>query len=157
MIFLHCTSNPLFLRMAIMQIDHGTPKYLQMVQLRDEILRRPLGLSYSTEELEKEKQEILIGAFDEGRILGCCILKPEGEGQIRLRQMAVRNNLQGKGVGQQIMRFAELVARDKGYRKLTMHARDTAIGFYEKQGYKKMGDMFLEVTIPHHKMEKFLM
>ncbi len=143
--------------MPIMQIDHGTPEYQQMVMLRDEILRRPLGLTYSNEDLENEKHEILIGAFDDGRILGCCILKPEGDGLIRLRQMAVRNNLQGKGVGQQIMRFAELVARDKGYRKLTMHARDTAIGFYEKQGYKKIGEGFLEVTIPHHKMEKFLM
>jgi ribosomal protein S18 acetylase RimI-like enzyme len=142
--------------MPIMQIDHGTAKYQQMVTLREEILRRPLGLIYTAEDLEPDKQDILIGAFDDGRILGCCILRDEGNGIIRLRQMAVRNNQQGKGVGQQIMRFAETVARDKGYKKLTMHARDTAIGFYEKQGYKVIGEGFIEVTVPHHKMEKIL-
>lgn len=142
--------------MPIMQIDHGTEKYRQMVALRDEILRRPLGLTYTPEDLEPDKEDILIGAFDDGRILGCCILRAEGNNCIRLRQMAVKNNQQGKGVGQQIMRFAETLARDKGYKVLTMHARDTAIGFYEKQGYKVIGDGFLEVTIPHHKMEKFL-
>lgn len=140
-----------------MQIDFGTAKYQQMVALRDEILRRPLGLTFNPDDLEPDKTDILIGAFDDGRILGCCILRDEGIGNIRLRQMAVKNNQQGKGVGQQIMRFAETVARDKGFKKLTMHARDTAIGFYEKQGYKVIGDGFLEVTIPHHKMEKLLL
>jgi GNAT superfamily N-acetyltransferase len=142
--------------MPIMQIDYGTPKYQQMLTLREDILRKPLGLIYTADDLEPDKKDILIGAFDDGRILGCCILRAEAPDKIRLRQMAVRPNQQGKGVGQQIMRFAELIARDKGYKKLTMHARDTAIGFYEKQGYKVVGDGFLEVTIPHHIMEKFL-
>jgi ribosomal protein S18 acetylase RimI-like enzyme len=142
--------------MPIMQIDYGSPKYEQMLKLRDEILRRPLGLIYTAEDLEPDKQDILIAAFDDGPIIGCCILRDEGDGTIRLRQMAVKNTQQGKGIGQQIMRFAETVARDKGFKKLTMHARDTAIGFYEKQGYKVVGKGFTEVTIPHHKMEKIL-
>ena len=32
--------------------------------------------------------------------------------------------------------------------------RDTAVGFYEKCGYKIKGDQFLELNIPHHVMEK---
>lgn len=142
--------------MPIMQIDHNTPEYEQMVMLRYEILRRPLGLAFSASDLESEKNDILIAAYDDGRILGCCILTPESENEIRLRQMAVRPKQQGKGIGQQIMRFAETLARDKGYTTLTMHARDTAIGFYQKQGYKIMGEAFTEVTIPHHKMQKLL-
>lgn len=139
-----------------MQIDYGTPEYQQMVQLRDEILRKPLGLSFTSHDLEKDKDDILIGAFDDGRIMGCCILTPETQSNIRLRQMAVRNNLQGKGLGNQILRFAEIVATAKGYKILSMHARDTAIGFYQKQGYRVVGEGFTEVTIPHHKMEKIL-
>ena len=75
---------------------------------------------------------------------------------LRLRQMAVQNNLQGKGIGASMMNFAELVSRDKGYKKLIMHARETAVGFYEKLGYKVVGDKFTEVTIPHYVMEKKL-
>jgi len=127
-----------------------------MLSLRDEILRKPLGLSISTEDLDKEKEDILIAAFDDDVILGCCLLTQTSYDTVKLRQMAVRNNLQGKGIGQAIMNFAETLARDKGYKKLTMHARDTAIGFYERCGYKVKGDQFIEVSVPHHVMEKKL-
>ena len=75
---------------------------------------------------------------------------------VRLRQMAVLNDLQGKGIGRAIMHFAENIARDRGYSILSMHARKNAIGFYEKMGYKVTGDEFTEVTIPHYVMEKKL-
>jgi len=142
--------------MALKQIDHGTKEYLQMVNLRNEILRKPLGLSFTPEELAKEKEDILIGAFDDEDMLACCMLTKAENNCLRLRQMAVQNNLQGKGIGASMMNFAEIVARDKGYKKLVMHARVTAIGFYEKLGYKVVGDVFIEVTIPHHVMEKNL-
>ena len=70
--------------------------------------------------------------------------------------MAVLNNLQGKGIGRALMMFAENIARDRGFRKISMHARKTAVGFYEKLGYEVEGDEFLEVTIPHHIMKKGL-
>ena len=142
--------------MALKQIDFGTKEYTQMVNLRQEILRKPLGLSLSDEQLEKEKEDILIGAFDEEEMLGCCILTPSGNDTLRLRQMAVQKNLQGKGIGESILNFAENIARDKGYKILMMHARDSAIGFYEKFGYKISGDQFIEVNTPHHIMEKNL-
>jgi len=143
--------------MGLKQIDHGTPEYRQMVQLRNLILRQPLGLSFTEEELEKEKNDILIAAFDDDEILGCCMLCPLDNNTLRLRQMAVRDNLQGKGVGASIMTFAENLARDKGYSSMIMHARDTAIGFYEKFGYKVKGNEFIEVNVPHHVMEKPLL
>jgi N-acetylglutamate synthase-like GNAT family acetyltransferase len=142
--------------MALMQIEHGSAKYEQMVKLRDEVLRKPLGLGFTPEQLQAEQHDILIGAFDDGRILGCCVLTPTSETAIRLRQMAVAKNQQHKGIGNAIMQFAENLARDKGYRIMTMHARDTAIGFYQKLGYQVVGDEFIEVTVPHHVMEKKL-
>lgn len=140
--------------MALKQIDHGTPEYQQMVRLREEILRKPLGLSFDSAELEREKEDILLGAFDEEDLLACCLLTRIDSKTIKLRQMAVQNNLQGKGIGASIMSFAEAIARDKGYTSLMMHARNTAIGFYEKFGYKVTGEEFIEVNIPHHVMEK---
>ncbi len=142
--------------MALKIIDHGSPEYQQMIKLRDEILRRPLGLSFSPAELEKEKDNILIGAFDDEQMLGCCMLVEENPKTVRLRQMAVINDLQGKGIGRALMNFAENLARDRGYKILSMHARKNAIGFYEKMGYKVASDEFTEVTIPHYVMEKEL-
>jgi len=84
------------------------------------------------------------------------MLVQEGPQTVRLRQMAVINDLQGKGIGRALMQFAENLARDRGYKKITMHARKNATGFYEKLGYKKVGKEFLEITIPHYVMEKEL-
>jgi ribosomal protein S18 acetylase RimI-like enzyme len=142
--------------MALKIIDHGTAEYLQMVKLRDDVLRRPLGLTFAPGELEAEKDNMLIAAFEDERILGCCMLVEEDPGVVRLRQMAVLNDLQGKGIGRALMNFAENIARDRGYKILRMHARSNAIGFYEKVGYRVKGDQFIEVTIPHFVMEKIL-
>ena len=127
-----------------------------MVKLRYEIMRKPLGLSFSDDELKKEKDDILIGAFDEDDIIGCCILSKIDSHCARLRQMAVQKNNQGMGIGESMMGFAENIARDKGYKVLMMHARDTAIGFYEKYGYKIKGNEFIELNIKHHIMDKKL-
>lgn len=142
--------------MGLKQISHGSKEYQLMVDLRYEIMRKPLGLSFSPEELAKEKNDILIGAFDDDEMMGCCILTDMKNDCVRLRQMAVKKNMQGKGIGESIIRFAENLARDKGFKTLTMHARDTAIGFYEKYDYKVKGEKFVEINIPHHIMEKKL-
>ena len=142
--------------MALKIIDHGTPDYKDMVKLRYAVLRKPLGLDFAPEELEKEKNDILICYFDDSFLEGCCLLTKADKNTVRLRQMAVLSGLQRHGVGKAIMQFAENIARDRGYTSICMHARKTAMGFYEKLGYQKAGDEFMEVTLPHYKMEKDL-
>ncbi|NDC76607.1 MAG: GNAT family N-acetyltransferase [Chitinophagia bacterium] len=140
--------------MPLRIIDHGSREYDQMVALRMDVLRKPLGLSFSPEELEGERADILLGAFDEDHLLACCLLTRQDATTCRLRQMAVVNSLQGRGLGASLLYFAENVARDRGFRELVMHARMTAVGFYEKQGYRTSGQTFEEVTIPHLLMRK---
>jgi predicted GNAT family N-acyltransferase len=142
--------------MALKIIDYGTPEYRAMVQLRDDVLRRPLGLHFTPDELEQEREDILMGAFEDDKLLGCCLLSRVDKQRVRLRQMAVLNNLQGKGIGRALMQFAENIARDYRYQVLMMHARISAVDFYKKLGYEIQGDVFEEVTIPHYIMEKKL-
>ncbi|HAK11734.1 MAG: GNAT family N-acetyltransferase [Chitinophagaceae bacterium] len=142
--------------MALKIIEHGSKEYRQMVDLRFQLLRKPLGLDFTAEDLEKEKDDILIGIFDDDLLEGCCILTKIAPQTVKLRQMAVNSGLQGKGIGRVLMTFAENVARDRGMRRMVMHARKSAIGFYEKLGYRTCSEEFLEVTIPHYEMEKAL-
>lgn len=127
-----------------------------MIDLRYQMLRKPLGLSFTSDEMMGERDHILLGCFDDDKLEGCCMLVQKGEGTLQLRQMAVISGLQGKGIGRVLMQFAENIARDRGYKKVIMHARKTALGFYEKLGYRKTGNEFLEVTLPHFVMEKEL-
>jgi predicted GNAT family N-acyltransferase len=142
--------------MALKIIDYDTPEYRQMVKLRDDILRKPLGLTFTQEELDNEKGNMLIGAFEDDQMLGCCMIVELNNQKAKLRQMAVLNNLQGKGIGRALIQFAENLARDHGYRILNMHARKNTVPFFEKMGYKVTSNEFIEITIPHYEMEKEL-
>lgn len=142
--------------MQLKPIRQGTAEYDQMIELRMELLRRPLGLSFTREQLDAEKDDILIGAFENEEITGCCVLTPHDAATIQLRQMAVKKNVQTKGIGRSMVAFAEKIAKERGYTILMMHARNTALGFYKKCGYEIKGHEFIEVTVPHHYMEKKL-
>ena len=142
--------------MALKMIQYGSKEYEQMVALRYQMLRKPLGLVFTEEELEKEKDNVLLGCFDEDELEGCCMLVETNRSEVRFRQMAVLSGLQGKGIGRVLMIFAENVARDRKYKKILMHARVISIPFFEKLGYIINGDPFVELTIEHVIMEKEL-
>ena len=80
----------------------------------------------------------------------------ENPEKAQLRQMAVLNSLQGKGVGRALILFAENLARDRGFKTMFMHARKNTTSFFEKMGYKTCSNEFIKLTIPHIEMEKEL-
>ncbi|RYY67501.1 MAG: GNAT family N-acetyltransferase [Chitinophagaceae bacterium] len=148
--------NPQIKQMELRLLQTGTEDYEQMKRLRLEVLLRPIGVPETYINPEREQQEILLGAFNEDRLVACCVLTPVDGQRIQLRQMAVDTGLQGKGVGAQLLAFAEEVARQRGFSELFMHARDAVLGFYEKCGYTVRGEQFFEVGIPHHIMYRSL-
>lgn len=127
-----------------------------MLQLRDEVLRKPLGLDLDLSKLGHDDTDFLIGCFEEETIIGCVILSPLSTEDLKLRQMAVHEDYQGFGIGREIAIWAEDYAIFKGYKKIQMNARKYAIPFYEKLGYMVSGEEFMEVTIPHFLMSKLL-
>lgn len=140
-------------------IEYGSSDYHEMIKLRDKILRKPLGLHFTEKYLQQEVNDILIGCFQtdgEKSIIGCCVLSPVDDELIQLRQMAVREDLQRSGIGKEIVEFAEKESLKNGFTTMMMHARKTAVLFYERLGYTMIGEEFLEVGIPHFEMRKTL-
>lgn len=129
-------------------------EYADVFALREEILRRPLGLSLHDEDLSNEVNEYILVAEDNNVIVACLILTPRNEQMVQLRQMAVVESMQGKNIGSHLVGYAEQFARDKGYTHIMLHARMVAKGFYEKLGYIQQGGIFTEVSIPHVEMVK---
>lgn len=73
-----------------------------------------------------------------------------------MQQVAVRAGWQGRGVGRALVEHAETRARELGFGVMVLHARESAVGFYETLGYQKQGARFWEVTLPHWEMTKTL-
>ena len=142
--------------MNIRIIQHNSADYEQMIALRVSQLLNPIGVPASYIAIENEKNDFLIGAFENNEIIGCCVLTPAANRVIQLRQMAVLSDYRGKGIGAAIIRFAEKVANENNFSTLIMHARDPVIDFYKKCGYEIYDEPFVEVGIGHHKMKKQL-
>ncbi len=137
-------------------IDFNSKQHQQMIDLRYEVLRKPLGLNFTAEQLAAEEYDILLGCYhDSGDdLLGCSVLSSVDEHTLQLRQMAVAKEQQGSGVGRSLIEYAEEVAKCMGITKIVLHARKSVEGFYLKLGYHIVGDEFVEVSIPHYHMEK---
>lgn len=132
------------------------PEYAQEKELRDRVLRRPLGLALSEKDLQGEEQQTHIVAVDEsGRVLGCVLISFVG-GAAKARQLAVDASWRKMGIGRELMRRAEEAARERTFRKLILHGRAVNIPFFEKLGYAVVSEAFNEVTIPHVRLEKTL-
>ncbi len=134
----------------------GTAEYTQELILRDEVLRKPLGLSLFNEDLSKETNDYHIGAFLDDHLVGILILTVLNDKEIKMRQVAVKENKRGMSVGTELVKFAENFSKSKDYKIIVLNARKTAVNFYKKLNYEIISDEFIEVNIPHYKMKKLL-
>ncbi|MBX2845010.1 MAG: GNAT family N-acetyltransferase [Saprospiraceae bacterium] len=135
---------------------HESVEYWELVALRDEILRKPLGLVFTVEQLSAEADSWHIGGYENGLLKCCLILKPLAAGELKMRQVAVAEAAQQQGWGRAINAFSEQFAKEHGFTFISCHARESARIFYEKLGYAIVGDRFEEVGLPHFRMEKQL-
>lgn len=142
--------------MELSLIDTQSPKYQQVLDLRQQVLRAPLGLNLFDEDLLAEHDQYTLVAMQDEKIIACLMLKIIEPSVIKLRQMAVAELQQGKGIGSLLIGYAENFCKLNGYEVIELHARKSAIDFYTKLNYKLIGEEFEEVGVPHYKMEKHL-
>ncbi|MEI5989397.1 GNAT family N-acetyltransferase [Enterococcus crotali] len=129
--------------------------YLDAVKIRRQVFMQEQGVPG---EIEIDKYEascihfVLYG--DSNEAIATCRLLPLDDGLIKLQRMAVQKKFRGNDYGRLIVEGAEQFANEQGYNTVTLGAQITALGFYEKMGYIKEGDMFLDADIEHYKMNK---
>jgi GNAT superfamily N-acetyltransferase len=143
---------PLLVRL----VPYAGPDYQAAVALRRAVLRTPLGLDFTEDQLAADAADTHFAAFDGGRLVGAVVMTPYKAETVKLRQMAVSPEAQGQGVGAALLQAFEAHARAAGLTGITLAARVTAQTFYARNGYTAEGDVFEEVTLPHIRMTKAL-
>ena len=142
--------------MQFREISWQSDEYQQACELRNTILRLPLGLNLLQEDLSNEAEYLHFGMFQSDQLVAYVLAVPLGSGRGKLRQMAVSDECQGQGIGRRLIESVEERLVQKGYQIVELDARREAIGFYEKLGYVPQGDEFISVTIPHQRMTKVI-
>lgn len=142
----------------IIDIDFGSTRYDELVQLRYKILLEPLGLKFLDSHREQEINYLHIGCIEclDDKLIGGLLLAPIDNDTIRLMQVAVDTKYQHEGIGRDLVDYAEKRAHEAGYKKIVMHAMLTVVNFYEKIGYHQEGDIFAEKGITFARMVKTL-
>ena len=93
----------------------------------------------------------------EGIPIGIGRVHFNAEDEAQIRYMAVEEDQRGKGIGALVLVELETRAKGKGAKFIMLNARETAVKFYEKHGYKIVKQAHtLFGSIPHYEMRKEL-
>lgn len=143
--------------MKLQQVDFGSPAFEGLLELRDLVLRKPLNMVFTIDQITCEYNNYHFGLYDNNdNLLATSILKENDDSTVKMRQVAVDPNCQNRGIGMTMIKEIESWCIHYNYKRIVLAARDTAIPFYTKLGYKTIGKKFTEVGIPHKQMEKQL-
>ena len=133
--------------------EFGSGEYAACLELRRVVLREPLGLEWWEEDLAMEEEEWQMGWWEEGEVLACVSVRWLRAGRVKLRQMAVRGDRQGKGLGRLLVGAVLEILGGEGVAEVELHAREPVVGFYEKLGFEVVGERFEEVGLGHWAMK----
>jgi len=140
-------------------IPQSSTEFRKYYNLRYEILRKPWGQPLGSERDEGEATSIhrmIINKLT-GEVLAVGRLQFNSADEGQIRYMAVSDDVQGQGLGTQIMIVLEDIARGKGIQRIILSARENALQFYIKNGYEIMKKTHLLFgQIQHWLMEKKL-
>lgn len=140
----------------MIDIDYGSKRYDELVELRYKVLLEPLGLKFLDSHREQEAGYLHIGCIEnlDDKLVGGLMMIPVDDKTIRLMQVAVDGRYQGDGVGRKMIEYAISRAKEAGYSTVIMHAMLNVVGFYEKLGFRQQGDIFEENGVTFAKMVK---
>jgi predicted GNAT family N-acyltransferase len=125
--------------------------------LRYRVLREPLGQPRGTEKNDGDRTGVHFACFRGEDLLAIARLDLQQEGIAQVRFVAVESDRQGEGLGKKIMEAAEHYSREKGIRKIILHARDYAVPFYLNLNYILIEPSYkLFDVLQHFLMEKEL-
>ena len=142
----------------MIDIDFGSARYDELVELRYKVLLEPLGLKFLDSYRQKEIGYLHIGCVEslDDKLVGGLMMVPLNDKEIRMMQVAVDGKYQREGIGHQMIAYAEKRAKEAGYSRVIMHAMLSVVHFYEKLGFRAEGDIFEENGITFAKMVKDL-
>ncbi|MDZ7796807.1 MAG: GNAT family N-acetyltransferase [Candidatus Marinimicrobia bacterium] len=141
---------------ALKTYEHGFAIYQESVILRTRILLETIGRPEKASEFDFPEKDIYLGAFLGERLVATLILTPVDNEKIQMRQLAVNENFRNIGIGRTLVKKSEMISLERGFKYLILHARESVLDFYDRLGYKRCGERFIEVNLPHWKMEKSL-
>ena len=102
-----------------------------------------------------DKDTLHFGAFKKEVLIGVVSLMKTANNsfkgkQIQLRGMAVATDYQGKSIGKALVSYVKETCKQQELDILWCNAREKAVSFYKKQGFKTIGKLFYIKNVGMH-------
>jgi GNAT superfamily N-acetyltransferase len=137
-------------------IDAADPLMAEVDAVRHEALFAPFGLPRLDGWDDDGAALRHVAALEGGRVVAyaCLILEADGSGHVR--QVSVRPERHGAGIGRALMLEVEAEARRLELPLLWLNARCTAEPFYHRVGYETVSGVFPSgrTGVDHVRMER---
>lgn len=140
--------------MRVVFFRADSPFFSKALQIRKEVFVQEQGIP-EEEEIDgrdPECEHVLLE--EDGRPIGAARIRKIGDGIYKVERVAVLREKRGKGFGSFMMKEIERRIVSEGGEKIVLNAQFHVKGFYERLGYKQVGEVFVEAGIPHVRMEK---
>jgi len=139
-------------------VTHDWYRFDEVLDLSYAVLYEPFGIDRGGEWYHPANGSDFAVALDAGSTLvGTARLLPMAADLTRqVRQVCVMPSMCGRGIGRALVGALEELAVASGAGEMWLHARQDAVGFYERMGYIPEGPVFVsELTgIPHRTMRR---
>lgn len=137
----------------IIEVDGGSPLLVDVFALRCEVFVGEQGVPRELELDEQDGEATHLATLRDGEVVGTLRLL-QYDGAAKIGRVAVRASLRGAGIGRRLMERAAVIAAERGFAEIVLHAQVSVAGFYRRLGYVEEGDVFDEAGIPHIAMRK---
>jgi predicted GNAT family N-acyltransferase len=139
--------------------------YKGLITTEDPIYKKVLSLRYTLffrehqlpidilfDEHESNSSHVVI--TKENCLIAYGRLSDLGEGELKISQVVVEPELQGRGYGKALLKKIIEIARVAGAKSIQLNARTTATKLYSELGFREEGGIYKSksTNVPHIKM-----
>lgn len=124
-------------------------------EIRETVFVKEQGFKKEFDEVDNLARHMII--YEEEQPISTCRFYFNEEKQsFIIGRIAVRKEYRGKGIGRKMLKEAEDIIRQDGGKSTMVSGQVRVEKFYEKLGYQKQGEVFLDEDCPHIWMKKVL-
>ncbi len=127
------------------------------LNVRRTVFIEEMGVS---ENIEIDENDVLtdkcvhILVLRENKPIGTARCNKISDRTLKIQRFCFLKEERCNGYGKELLNFIEREFKKIGVTHFFLEAKHTACDFYQKSGYKPIGDFFYEANVKHIKMEK---
>ncbi len=135
--------------------DLTVDEYFEIIHLRTAIFVVEQDCPYQEVD-EKDRQSYhLYGRSEDGEIIAVTRILPPGVSynEFSVGRVALKKEYRGKGIADELMKETfKFIESEFGKQAIRISAQEYLLNYYNKHGFKQVGEMYLEDDIPHIEM-----